>query len=142
LGFKTRLFSKAFVYHKRRIDWEKFQVQVTKFGKARPILNAWHPAFAKPTYYFPTLFILGFYLSWFLLLFAQDYLLKCYFSYFLLVFIIASYQNKSLYIGYLAAIAVWKQFQGYGHGFLESFVKVQLLKQKPEQAFPSLFFNQ
>ena len=142
LGFETRLFSKAFVYHKRRIDWEKFQVQVTKFGKARPILNAWHPTFAKPTYYFPTLFILGFYLSWFLLLFAQDFLLKCYFSYFLLVFIVASYQNKSLYIGYLAAIAVWKQFQGYGHGFLESFIKIHLLKQKPEQAFPSLFFNQ
>lgn len=141
LGFETRLFSKAFVYHKRRIDWEKFELQVSKFGKARPILNAWHPAYAKPTFFFPSLFILGFYFSWLLLLFAQDALLKCYFGYFILVFLVATIQNKSLYIGYLACIAVWKQFKGYGHGFLESFVKIQLLKQKPEQAFPYLFFK-
>lgn len=141
LGFETRLFSKAFVYHKRRIDWEKFQFQVTKFGKARPILNAWYPAYAKPTFFFPTLFILGFYLACFLLIFAQDWLLKCYFAYFLIVFAVASVQNKSPYIGYLAMLAVWKQFKGYGHGFLESFVKIQVLKQKPEQAFPDLFFK-
>jgi hypothetical protein len=30
------------VYHKRRIDWDKFSVQVNKFGKARPILNSWY----------------------------------------------------------------------------------------------------
>lgn len=141
LGFETRLFSKAFVYHKRRIDWEKFQLQVTKFGKARPILNAWYPAYAKPTFFFPTLFILGFYLACFLLIFAQDWLLKCYFGYFLIVFAVASVQNKSPFIGYLATVAVWKQFKGYGHGFLESFVKIQLLKHKPEQAFPDLFFK-
>ncbi|MFY8214851.1 MAG: glycosyltransferase, partial [Flavobacterium sp.] len=141
LGFETRLFSKAFVYHKRRIDWEKFQLQVTKFGKARPILNAWYPAYAKPTFFFPTLFILGFYLACFLLIFAQDWLLKCYFAYFLIVFAVASVQNKSPFIGYLATVAVWKQFKGYGHGFLASFVKIQVLKQKPEQAFPDLFFK-
>jgi glycosyltransferase involved in cell wall biosynthesis len=141
LGFETRLFSKAFVYHKRRIDWEKFQLQVTKFGKARPILNAWYPAYAKPTFFFPTLFILGFYLACFLLIFAQDWLLKCYFAYFLIVFAVASVQNKSPFIGYLATVAVWKQFKGYGHGFLESFVKIQVLKQNPEQAFPDLFFK-
>jgi len=141
LGFETRLFSKAFVYHKRRIDWEKFQLQVTKFGKARPILNAWYPAYAKPTFFFPTLFILGFYLACFLLIFAQDWLLKCYFGYFLAVFIVASVQNKSPFIGYLATVAVWKQFKGYGHGFLASFVKIQVLKQNPEQAFPDLFFK-
>jgi glycosyltransferase involved in cell wall biosynthesis len=141
LGFETRLFSKAFVYHKRRIDWEKFQLQVTKFGKARPILNAWYPAYAKPTFFFPTLFILGFYLACFLLIFAQDWLLKCYFAYFLIVFAVASVQNKSPFIGYLATVAVWKQFKGYGHGFLESFVKIQVLKQKPEQVFPDLFFK-
>ena len=43
LGFETRLFPKAYVYHKRRIDWDKFSIQVTKFGKARPILDSWYP---------------------------------------------------------------------------------------------------
>jgi len=54
LGFETRLFSKAFVYHKRRIDWGKFSIQVNKFGKARPILNSWYPEYNKLTFFFPT----------------------------------------------------------------------------------------
>ena len=141
LGFETRLFPRAFVYHKRRIDWAKFELQVSKFGKARPILNAWYPAYAKPTFFFPTLFILGFYLAFFLLIFAQDLLLKLYFFYFLVILVVASIQTKSVYIGYLSVLAVWKQFRGYGHGFLESFIKIQLFKQNPEQAFPSLFFK-
>jgi hypothetical protein len=37
--------------------------------------------------------------------------------------------------------AVWKQFYGYGIGFIESFIKVIVLKQKPEKAFPELFFK-
>jgi glycosyltransferase involved in cell wall biosynthesis len=141
MGFDTRLFSRAFVYHKRRIDWEKFELQVSKFGKARPILNAWYPAYAKPTFFFPSLFILGFYLACFALIFAQDWLLKLYFIYFFMIYLVACIQTKSLYIGYLSVLAVWKQFRGYGHGFLESFIKVQLLKQKPEQVFPDLFFK-
>src|SRR5690554_2723960 len=38
-GFGTRLLTGAYVYHKRRIDWNKFFVQVKKFGMVRPILN-------------------------------------------------------------------------------------------------------
>lgn len=53
LGFETRLFPSAFVYHKRRIDWEKFSIQVNKFGLARPILNSWYPEHNKLTFSFP-----------------------------------------------------------------------------------------
>jgi len=49
-------------------------------------------------------------------------------------------QNKSLKIGYLSVIAVWKQFFGYGRGFIESYYKIIILKQKPQDAFPELFF--
>ena len=62
LGFETRLFTKAFVYHKRRIDWDKFTVQVSKFGKARPILNTWYPKYNKLTFFFPSVFIIGFFI--------------------------------------------------------------------------------
>ena len=110
LGFETRLFSKAYVYHKRRIDWEKFSIQVSKFGKARPILNSWYPKYSKITFFFPSVFIIGFFLSVILLLFNFDFLLQLYFIYFLLIFIISSYQNKSIKIGYFSLIAVWKQF--------------------------------
>lgn len=141
LGFKSRLLKNAFVYHKRRIDWDKFELQVSKFGKARPILNSWHPEFAKITYWFPTLFIVGFYLSILLLVFAFDWLLKVYFVYFILIFIVSMIQNKNLFVGFASVKAVWKQFYGYGFGFLESFVKISLFKKKPQKVFPELFFE-
>ncbi len=141
LGFETKLFPKAFVYHKRRIDWDKFSVQVNKFGKARPILNSWYPKYNKITFFFPTFFLIGFIVAIVLLIFNHDLLLKFYFGYFLVLFLVSTYQNKSLKIGYLSLIAVWKQFYGYGTGFLESFVKIIILKQKPQEAFPELFFK-
>jgi glycosyltransferase involved in cell wall biosynthesis len=142
LGFDTKLFSKAFVYHKRRIDWEKFSVQVNKFGKARPILNSWYPKYNKLTFFFPTLFILGLIFGIiFSLIFNHDLLLQLYFLYFLLLFLVSTYQNKSFKIGLLSIKAVWKQFYGYGTGFLISFIKIIILKQKPQEAFPELFFK-
>jgi len=141
LGFETKLFPKAYVYHKRRIDWNKFSQQVNKFGKARPILNSWHPAYDKLSYFFPSVFIVGFYMSIIALVFAQDALLKLYCLYFFILMVWATIQNKSLKIGWLSVVATWKQFNGYGIGFIESFVKINLLKQKPEQAFPELFFK-
>lgn len=141
LGFETKLFTKAFVYHKRRIDWDKFSVQVNKFGKARPILNSWYPQYNKLTFFFPTVFIIGFFLSIVLLLFNQDTLLQLYILYFVVLFLVSTYQNKSFKIGYLSLIAVWKQFYGYGLGFLKSYIKVIIMKQKPQEAFPELFFK-
>jgi glycosyltransferase involved in cell wall biosynthesis len=141
LGFETKLFSKAFVYHKRRIDWDKFTIQVNKFGKARPILNSWYPQYNKLTFFFPTVFIIGFFFSITLLIFNQDLLLKLYLIYFVVLFLLSTYQNKSFKIGYLSVIAVWKQFYGYGLGFLKSYIKVVILKQNPQEAFPELFFK-
>jgi glycosyltransferase involved in cell wall biosynthesis len=141
LGFETRLFPKAYVFHKRRIDWDKFSLQVNKFGKARPILDSWYPEYAKLTFFFPTLFILGFLAAILLFLFGMSYSLICYAFYYLLVFITATIQNKSLEIGFLSVIAVSKQFFGYGRGFLESFIKIKIQKQKPLEAFPELFFK-
>ena len=140
LGYQTRLFEKAFVYHKRRIDWEKFTLQVSKFGKARPILDVWYPEYKKPTFWFPTLFMLGLIVSLLLLIVLIDIPLKLYFAYFVLVFLIASIQNKSILIGSYAVVAVWKQFYGCGFGFSQSYYKIHLLKKKPQDAFPELFF--
>ena len=141
LGYETRLFPKAIVYHKRRIDWDKFSVQVTKFGKARPILNSWYPEYSKLTFFFPTIFLIGVYFSIIFLAFGFTFPIVCYIFYFLLILVTATVQNKSFKIGFLSLIAVFKQFFGYGNGFLESYIKVILLKQKPEIAFPELFFK-
>lgn len=141
LGFETRLFSEAFVFHKRRIDWDKFTVQVNKFGKARPILNSWYPKYNKLTFFFPTFFIVGLLFAVVLLVFNFDIVLKFYFVYFVALFLVSTYQNKSIKIGLLSIKAVWKQFFGYGMGFLVSFIKIRILNQKPQEAFPELFFK-
>ncbi len=141
LGFETRLFPKAFVYHKRRIDWDKFSTQVNKFGKARPILNSWYPKYNKLTYFFPSVFIVGLLLSIVLFLFSFKLPLILYGFYFILIFITATFQSKSFTIGLLSIIAVWKQFYGYGIGFIASYIKIIVLKQKPQEAFPELFFK-
>ncbi len=146
LGYKTRLFSTAFVYHKRRIDWEKFSLQVSKFGKARPILNQRYPQYSKITYWFPAFFMLGLIASVLVLFVCYDFTfndwpLKLYFLYFVVIFIVSSIQNKNPLIGLLSIVAVWKQFKGYGFGFLTSFFKVAIMRQRPEKAFPELFFK-
>jgi hypothetical protein len=104
-------------------------------------LNSWYPEHNKLTFFFPTAFILGFCLSVALLLLTFDYFLQLYMLYFFVLFVTSSVQNRSLKIGYLSLIAVWKQFYGYGLGFLESYIKVIVLKQKPQEAFPYLFFK-
>ena len=141
LGYKTKLIFNAYVYHKRRIDWNKFYIQVNKFGLARPILNAWYPEYAKITFWFPTLFLLGFLFSVISLVFNFPYFLYCYVVYFALLFISSLSKNKSLEIAFYSVIAAIIQFYGYGRGYLTSFIKIHILKQKPEIAFPKLFFR-
>jgi len=141
LGYATRLFSDSYVYHKRRIDWEKFHRQVNKFGKARPILDLWHPEYKKATFLFPSLFIIGLACSLILLLINIRIFLYIYILYFVMVLLFSSVQNKSLKIGGLSVMAAFIQFYGYGTGYLASFIIVHLVRQKPEEAFPELFFK-
>ena len=141
LGFETKLFPKAYVYHKRRIDWSKFYKQVNKFGKARPILNEWYPKYSKITFYFPTLFLLGFLLSIATAFFKNYILLVVFTTYIEILFIVALLQTKSLKIGLLSVLATLIQFYGYGIGFLKSLVLIQIFKVKPQKAFPELFFK-
>jgi glycosyltransferase involved in cell wall biosynthesis len=140
-GFETRLFPKAFVYHKRRIDWNKFYVQVNKFGMVRPILNKWHPGTARPTYWFPTLFMIGLCLS-ILLAFAHIVLpLWLYTFYFLVLFLDALFKNRNVKVAFLAIFAALTQFTGYGIGFLKSSILLNFNNTEPEELFPKLFFK-
>jgi len=141
MGFETKLFPNAYVYHKRRIDWSKFYKQVNKFGKARPILNSWYPEYNKLTYFFPSLFFIGFVFSILFLILGVKLFLALYIFYFLFAFLLSTIQNKSFSIGILSVFAVAMQFYGYGIGFLKSYWKVIILKQKPQEAFPELFFK-
>ncbi|MNJ85002.1 Chondroitin synthase [compost metagenome] len=140
-GYSTTLFTNSFVYHKRRIDWQKFYKQVNKFGKARPILDTWHPEYKKLTFWFPSLFLCGAVLSLALLLFRINFPVFLYLFYFVLIGVLSSIQNKSLKVGFYSIIAVCIQFYGYGTGYLKSFIKLRLSNKEPQSVFPELFFK-
>jgi len=140
-GFTTKLFTDSYVFHKRRINWEKFYIQVNKFGKARPILDKWHPDYKKITFLFPSLFIAGLAGSFILLLINVYFFLYLYVLYFVTVFVLSTVATKNVKVGLLSVIAVFIQFYGYGTGYIKSFIKINLLKQQPQEAFPELFFK-
>ncbi|MFD1614252.1 glycosyltransferase [Gelatiniphilus marinus] len=141
LGFKTRLIPEAFVYHKRRISWRKFYSQVHKFGLVRPILNVWHPSTKKITYWFPTVFCVGFFISIILLLIHIKWVIIAYILYFVIAFLTALVTTKSVVVALLSLLAIAVQFFGYGYGFLKSTLAIGVLKKTPEVHFPGLFFK-
>lgn len=140
-GYRTKLISEAFVYHKRRIDWNKFYIQVNKFGMVRPILNKWHPETQKITYWFPTVFCVGFFISLLLALIGFKIPWFMYSTYFLVLFIDALIKTRSLKVSVLALLATVIQFFGYGYGFLKSTLYINFSNKKPEEIFPKLFFR-
>lgn len=140
-GSKTCLIPDAKVFHKRRIDWNKFYHQVEKFGMVRPILNSWHPGSAKITYWFPSLFMACLILSIFLLSNGLWWFFGLYMAYFMAVLLDSAIKNKSLHIGLYSVYAVLVQFAGYGYGFFKSVWQLKVLKKNPEIAFPHLFFK-
>lgn len=141
LGFKTKLIKDAFVYHKRRINWNKFYIQVNKFGKARPILNKWYPQYSKMTYWFPTLFCLGFIMSILFLFFKIQIFFILYLIYFLALFLLSLIENRNLKIAFYSLLAAFYQFYGYGKGFLISYFNIFILKKTAQEAHPELFFK-
>jgi hypothetical protein len=100
----------------------------------------WHPGSGKLTYWFPALFTIGFILSVLLLFLGPAFFILVFLLYFIIIGIDAAVKNKSIYIGLAAIVATFIQFLGYGTGFLKSIWKIKILKQKPQAAFPKLFF--
>ena len=119
-GYTTQLIEEAFVYHKRRNTLNQFFNQTLVFGKARPQLNKRYPSTAKITYWFPSMFIVGLYISIILLLFGYWQFLAFYGVYILMIFLDSLLENKSVQVAFLSIITSLTQFLGYGWGFLQS----------------------
>ena len=141
LGYKTALMPEAFVYHKRRISWRNFYTQVNKFGMVRPILNSWHPSTKKITYWFPTVFVLGFLIAVLLYMVNIKFALTAYLFYFVVAFVLALVSTKNIVVSILVIPAILIQFFGYGYGFLKSTIAISVLNKDPENSFPKLFFK-
>lgn len=139
-GYKTTFIPDAYVFHKRRISWEKFYTQVRKFGLVRPVLTKWHPGSGRLAYWFP-LFFIGFVLISIGLAWISVYFLLPLLLYLLAIGIDSGFKNKSMAIGFMSLLAVFIQFGGYGLGFFQSYCTVHILRKSPEKAFPFLFFD-
>lgn len=139
-GFTTAFFNNIGVYHKRRTDFGKFSKQVYQFGCARPILNQRHPKYVKISFAFPSLFLLGYvlgFISYFV--FQQGLILGFYGLYTFIVFFHALVKTRNISIAAMAIIASYIQLFSYGYGFLKSWFLLNMMRRKPEDAFPSHF---
>ncbi len=139
--FQTAFIPLAFVFHKRRISWEQFRKQVSKFGQTRAILNHWHPQTRKLTFWLPTCFALGMCAALGLALLGYIWALVVYLCYLLLIGWDSSREHRSMKIGVLSVWAVLVQFFSYGFGFLWATMKIKSTKRPMEEVFPRLFFR-
>jgi glycosyltransferase involved in cell wall biosynthesis len=140
-GFKTAFVPDIAVFHKRRVSWSSFILQVKKFGLVRPILNKWHPQGAKITFWFPTLFIFFTLASMLLgIIYGRLFLLPLA-SYIAVIFADSSLKTKNIGIGFMAVFAMFIQFFGYGYGFFKATIYIHWLEKDPQKQFPRLFFE-
>lgn len=140
-GYKTSFFDHIGVYHKRRTDLGKFSKQVYQFGVARPILNQRHPEYTKLTFWFPSVFLVGYFMGIVHYFFEHNgIILGLYGLYTLLVFVHATYVTRNISIGGLSVLTTYIQMFSYGYGFLESWIKLNVFKMKPRDAFPKHFY--
>jgi len=139
LGLSKQFIEKAFVYHKRRTNWLRFYKQTFNFGSARPILNKMHKNTAKWTYWFPSVFIIGLFLSIISLFIGYPILYILYTLYFLVIFMHALFLTKNVKVALFAVQATFIQFLGYGFGFIKSQFKLHIFQKSKEETFPKMF---
>lgn len=142
-GYQTAFFENIEVYHKRRTDLKKFSKQVYQFGCARPILNQRHPKYVKISFAFPSIFLLGYFTGIFEYFFLNfSFILNLYGIYTFVIFFHALFLTKNISVASMALLTTYIQMFSYGWGFLESWIKLNILKIKPEKAFPHHFHQQ
>ena len=159
-GYKTRLFSTAWVWHKRRADYRKFWRQVYNSGIARINLEKRHPGTMKLVHMLPAAFTLG--VVMLLVLSFTGRLMMVYgpgpdplhrwywlcaapliplLLYSLLIVIDAGIQYRSLGIGLRSVVAAFVQLMGYGCGFLYAWWQRCVLGKDEFHAFDKTFYK-
>lgn len=140
MGFSTRLFPKAFVYHKRRTDFRKFFRQVYNSGIARINLHLLHKGSLKLVHTLPSLFVLAMIFSFIVGFFIPVIILIPIF-YSVVVFFDSIIINKNINVATLSILAAWVQLFGYGLGFLSAVWKRLILGKGEFKAFERNFYK-
>lgn len=155
-GYKCRLFSDAWVWHKRRTDFRKFFRQVYNSGIARINLYKKYPESLKLVHLLPMVFTAGV-ITLILVsaigrvLMEYDDINKWYWlcaapwlpiiAYSLLIFTDSAIQNKSIRIGLMSIGAAFVQLMGYGCGFISAWWKRCVLRHNEFHAFENTFYK-
>ncbi len=126
LGLKVGLIPQAFVYHKRRTDFNQFFKQVSNFGKGRVQVGRVHANTIRPAHWFPALFLFGL-ISIPILFFIHAYVAQVgmlvYAIYFSLIAIHAFATTESIEVSLLSIPSALIQLTGYGYGFLKEMMQ-------------------
>ena len=133
-GYSCRLFSEAFVYHKRRVKFSSFFRQVKHSGEARVVLKDKYPETFKLVHLLPAAFVVGNLLLVMLGIFHHWLWFAPILLYCLLVFFDSLLKNKSLKVALLSIPAAYCQLFGYGLGFLGAAYRDIISKKQPTQA--------
>jgi len=162
-GYACQLFRDAWVFHKRRSDFNKFFKQVHNSGIARINLYKKYPESLKLVHLLPAVFTLGVAFCALLLLLAFGVgtaiqtgifeadppfglmigtvaLLPLLF-YSLLIFIDSLVKNKSLKVAFLSIPASFIQLLGYGTGFLRAWWSRCVKGRGEMEAFKNNFYK-
>ena len=121
-GFDIRLIREAFVYHKRRVDLQKFARQTYVFGMSRITLKLLYPDSMKLVHTLPAVFVIGVVTLVMLALLWHWWAILPLAAYVLALWITALCSTRSLKIASLAIVTSFIQLGSYGVGFIKAFV--------------------
>ncbi len=139
-GYTSRLFSDAWVYHKRRTDFRKFFKQVYNSGIARINLYLKYPDTLKLVHLLPAVFTVGI-LILLIISVIIPYALLLLALFAIIIFTDSSIQNKSIKVGALSVVSSFVQLTGYGSGFLSAWWKRIVLRKNEFAAFEKNFYK-
>ncbi|MGN0229329.1 MAG: glycosyltransferase [Muribaculaceae bacterium] len=121
-GFDIRLIREAFVYHKRRVDLQKFARQTYVFGMSRITLKLLYPDSMKLVHTLPAMFVIGVVMLVMLALLWHWWAILPLAAYVLALWITALCSTRNLKIASLAIVTSFIQLGSYGVGFIKAFV--------------------
>jgi glycosyltransferase involved in cell wall biosynthesis len=140
-GFRIALYRDVFVYHKRRVSFNKFYQQVRNFGSGRISLAILHKGSLKLVHTLPALLLIAGIAAIALVIYSllptpyslftihySLFIAYCSLLIIILLFFHAWYKTRNLKIALLAVWASIIQITGYGWGFITAFVQKIILR--------------
>lgn len=141
VGFQTRLFPAAYVYHKRRTSWKKFFKQIYNSGIARINLYLLHPASLKVVHLLPACFVVGVSVLVIGAILVSIWSLLPLLLWACLIFIDSLIENRSIVVAFYSICASFIQLFAYGIGFIHAFFKRIVFRKGEFNVFVKNFYK-